>query len=179
MEFIGNWYRTAKEILFRPKEFFKEMPTEGGYWEPLKFALINIFIAGVFISFPYRSNILVYSFFVFQLIFGSIAIFIIAATLHPFLKLDGGKKNYEATFRAVAYLSIYYTLVIYSNLFFYISITIGLIVFWIVFLYTIYVLCIAFDEVHEIKSLPPWISVILTVAALIILALIIKMFMNS
>lgn len=179
MEFINNWYKTAKAVIFHPKEFFKKMPTSGGYKEPLMFALINIFIAGVFISFPYRSNILVYSFLVLQLILGSIAIFIIAAVLHPFLKLEGAKKNYEATFRAVAYLSIYYTLVMYSNLFFYISSSIGVIVYWIVFLYTIYVLCIAFDEVHEIKSLPPWISVILTVAILVILAIMIKMFMTS
>lgn len=179
MEFINNWYRTVKAVIFHPKEFFKKMPTKGGYKEPLMFALINIFIAGVLISFPYRSNILVYSFLVFQLILGIIAIFIIAAVLHPFLKLGGAKKNYEATFRAVAYLSLYYTLVICSNLFFYISYIIGVIVWGIVFLYTIYILCIAFDEVHEIKSLPPWFSVILTVAILVILAIMIKIVMTS
>ena len=42
-EFIGTW----KKVITTPGDFFKEMPTSGGYEAPLKFAVVNYVIAGI------------------------------------------------------------------------------------------------------------------------------------
>ncbi len=43
MDYIETW----KEVIQRPSNFYRKMPTAGGYAEPLTFAAISYFIYGL------------------------------------------------------------------------------------------------------------------------------------
>lgn len=50
MDYIKIW----KEVMLKPAEFFMEMPTTGGYVDPLTFAAISYIISwllSIFVSF--------------------------------------------------------------------------------------------------------------------------------
>ncbi len=196
MEFINNWYKTAKAVIFHPKEFFKSMPTTGGFGEPFKFAVINIFIASllgaaflhlimsslswdtdrslVVICIVYMDlgaaflmsaliSIFSESYLTYDIIWFAIVlilgnIFILPAIYHLFLRLLGAKKNYEATFRIKAYLSVFYLLscIPLINIF--------------ALLYFFYVTAIAFKEVHEIsmkRAIVPVVLIIIILSAIL------------
>ncbi len=45
--FVQSWIRCWKEVVLRPRQFFDIMPTDGGYRNPLFFALICWVIGGI------------------------------------------------------------------------------------------------------------------------------------
>ena len=185
MEFIDNWYKTAKAVIFHPKEFFKKMPTTGGYKEPLVFALINIFIGSMLtVGFKIASpdaelqqalqilgiDMLKLSWIIvpLALVLGCIGLFLFSGIAHLFLKLVGAKKNYEATFRVFAYLSIFNILASVSSINTFASNVIG----FLIFLYVIYLTIIGFSEVHKITLLRAIISVALMLVSIFIVLII-------
>ncbi|MEA3343519.1 MAG: YIP1 family protein, partial [archaeon] len=124
MEFIDNWYRQAKAIVTQPKEFFRKMQTTGGFGDPFRFAILNMFLAfalscGFRIAIPdmefqhalqyFGTDIWMFSLIMMPaaLILGSIGLFLFSGINHLFLKLVGAKNSYEATFRVFAYLSVF------------------------------------------------------------------------
>ncbi|MFH1126531.1 MAG: YIP1 family protein [archaeon] len=190
MELIDNWYKTAREVLFHPKEFFSKMPTTGGLGEPFRFALINIFIAavlsaGAMLAFPsadikmilLTSDLAILGFMagavITTLIVGSIGIFIVAAIYHLFLKLTGAKKDFEATYRVLAYVSVFNILTAISSA--EIPALQGIAFF--ISLYVIYLIIRGFSKVHEITMMragiavliPIIIAIVLVVAAMVLL----------
>jgi len=46
-EFIDEFIETWKKVITTPGDFFRDMPTSGGYEAPLKFAVVNYLIAGI------------------------------------------------------------------------------------------------------------------------------------
>lgn len=124
--FFGGLFKTMKQVLFSPAEFFKTMPVKEGLTDPLLYALI---VGMVGLMFSYTWQILLngsvqgfmppemrtsqYQIFQginiaalailspFMLIIG---MFIGAGMLHLFLLLvRGARAGFEATFRVVAY----------------------------------------------------------------------------
>ena len=182
-EFIGTW----KKVITTPSDFFKEMPTSGGYAEPLKFAVINYIIAGIgmtlvsiFIAlllpmasfwpgsaFSFGSafslgsaltNIIVTP------IVGIIGLFIGGAILYVCFKIVGGSGSYEGTVRIFSYTSA-------VNAVSWIPI-LG----WIVALYALYLGIVGGTFVHNITTLRSAIAIFIPIiVAAIIFALLIAM----
>lgn len=182
MGVFDDWFKTVKEVILRPREFFKKMPVSGGYGEPLKFALVNLFL-GAILSFSgfittrgktqefslFKQAIENYGFDILDLsmiwivgvfILGGIGLFITAALYHIILKILGSKKKYEATFRIVTFISAFS------------------LISWIpmagilISLYSLYVLAIAFKEVHKITSNRAVLSIALVLIAAFLIAFI-------
>ncbi len=191
MEFINNWYRTAKAVIFHPKEFFKSMPTKGGIEEPLKFAVINVFIASVFycafrlLFFPSdfyslttmlgeapEKSFVLYIHLCSYFFFGIMKLFILPAVYHLLLKLVGSRKNYEATFRVVAYLSVFSiaTPIIFTG-----TPAGGLLVF-LIYLYVLYIMIHGFKEVHKITLLRSALAMLPFIVIAIIVVLILAFY---
>ena len=47
MDYVETW----KEVIQNPTDFYRRMPTSGGFGDPLTFAVINYFIYGLFSAF--------------------------------------------------------------------------------------------------------------------------------
>lgn len=174
MGFFDDWFKNVKTIILQPKEFFKTMPTTGGFGEPLKFALINLVIGmilaqGVIVMTQGSElnqilQIMAFSIFeyfviliIFSLISTTISLFISSAIYHLFLKLVGAKKNYEITFRVMAYLTAFSLLVWIPiiNIF--------------VLIYYFYILVVVLKEIHEITLMRVIIAITLMIVILFII----------
>lgn len=176
----------AKMIVFNPKGFFDIMPQSGGYGEPFKFAILNIFIAVILsailatISKGIDNGIvslIILSIAIFiSLIYLTIVLFVVSGINHLFLKLMGAKKNYEATFRVVSYITPFQILSSISSLKIPGIELIGI----LIALYMLYALVIGYNKVHEITKLRALAAIlmpgIILLSIAIIIALIIPQF---
>ncbi len=186
MEFIDNWYKQARAIVTQPKVFFKKMPTSGGFGEPYGFAVVNILITFLlsigftvavrdaefetalqYLGLDVPTFMLIMVPVVFVL--GSIGLFLSSGIYHLFLKLVGAKKNYEATFRVIAYLSVFNIFTSVSK----INNPVVDIAVFVFVLYVIYVMIYALKEVHEISFLRSAIAVLLPGIIIIIMIIIV------
>jgi hypothetical protein len=102
--FLRNYYDTGKKVLLKPGEFFKEMPTTGGYKDPLIFAIITAVIMGVGLTIITLG--VGFLAIVFAPIAVAISIFLAALLLLICAKIVGGTGTYEATLRVAAYANI-------------------------------------------------------------------------
>ena len=101
--FVQSFIGVVKTVFFKPKDFYQNMPTTGGFPPPLIFLAVCLGISALI------SNIIwgtVAGFFYF-LIFGLIFSFIGAAILY-FVgqQFFEGKGTYEGTYRVVAYAGV-------------------------------------------------------------------------
>ena len=98
--FVQSFIGVVKTVFFKPKDFYQNMPTTGGFPPPLIFLAVCLGISALI------SNIIwgtVAGFFYF-LIFGLIFSFIGAAILYFIAQqFFEGKGTYEGTYRVVAY----------------------------------------------------------------------------
>ena len=117
-KFVNTW----KSVIFQPNIFFKDMPTVGGYGNPLVFAFINYIIYAIITSIgtlvqmkslEFMPNFMVgisYTTSLINLIttpiFSTIGLFIGAAIYLVCFKIVGGSGSYEGTFRILAYTSV-------------------------------------------------------------------------
>ena len=157
-EFIGTW----KKVITTPGDFFKEMPTSGGYEEPLKFAVVNYVIAGIGATLLTLGS----AFFAIVVapIIGIIWLFISGAILYICFKIVGGSGSYEGTVRIISYTSA-------VNAVSWIPI-LG----WIVALYALYLGIVGGTFVHNITTLRSAIAIFIPIiVAAIIFALLIAM----
>ncbi len=120
---VMNYIKTCKEVILRPSDFFRKMPTIGGYREPLIFAAISLIISllldaivsyGMF-TFGIHSSILTFGMEVskfdlstflnrIELFFLSVAgIFIGSLVLNFLYNTFGGTGSYEGTVRFISY----------------------------------------------------------------------------
>jgi len=121
---LGNFVSTWKSVIIHPNDFFRDMPTSGGYRDPLVFAVINYIIYAIIAS---TSNLVqirslvesgvipgsmvaisyVMSLvgLIFTPVFSIIGLFIGAAIYFICFKMVGGSGSYEGTFRISAYAS--------------------------------------------------------------------------
>jgi hypothetical protein len=106
--------QTAVNVITNPANFFQGMPKSGGFLEPLVFAIIMGFIAGIIqaiLSFiglgpgaGYGGGMSSFSMIIFMPIAAAIGSFIGGAILFVIWKLMGSQENYETAYRCGAYL---------------------------------------------------------------------------
>jgi hypothetical protein len=118
--FISAFFRTAKEVLFSPTQFFKKVGRSEGYWAPFIYGLISgiIGFGGTLLWqwfifskwFPVqRVSDLFYSFYFVIITLAipvMVAFFMLAGSflIHLSLIIVGGnKKGFETTFRLMSY----------------------------------------------------------------------------
>ena len=120
-DFITAFFRTTREVLFSPTQFFKKIGNTKGYWAPLIYGVICGVIGGcvavlwqwLFASrfIPAKVLSMVPFLSIFLIIFLIALPFMIAFSLlvgsavaHLCIMIVGGnKKGFETTFRALAY----------------------------------------------------------------------------
>jgi hypothetical protein len=126
--FFKAWWDTLFLSLRWPKEFYARMPVRGGYWEPLLYAVATTLV-GVLVSLLWQvplqllplamshglmgklgasigmAAIAFIAFLALLLlpVFLALGEFIGAAIGHLFVKIMGGRGNYEATFRVLCF----------------------------------------------------------------------------
>jgi hypothetical protein len=119
-----NYIKTWKEIILSPSDFYRRMPTTGGYAEPLTFVTISLIISlllRVLVSYSMlqsgiSSRILTFggihnsrldfsisSYVILPFISGIISLFFIALIINFIYKALGGTGSYEGTLRFISY----------------------------------------------------------------------------
>ena len=170
-EIIDDFMNTWLKVIKTPADFFTQMPTNGGYADPVKFAVICYLIAGVamaIIQFAAQFFLagvgiteitLIMGFFYIIVIpiIGVIGLFIGAIILHIFFKVLGGKGTYEGTLRILAYASA-------TVVFIWIPLLVIL-----SGLYMIYLVVIGSTKVHNISTFNSFIAVVIPVVICIII----------
>lgn len=118
--YVEKLVKTGQELVLKPQSFFKNMPTKGGYGQPLLFSITIFFIvlayniALIASGLPYPSGQGTADRPITETltrvpmlgIVWVLGLFLGALILHGAFKLLKGKGNYEATFRIFAYSSI-------------------------------------------------------------------------
>ncbi len=151
--FIDSWIGCWKEVILRPQEFFDLMLTDGGYRNPLFFALISWVIGGV-LSGAVRVRPASIVLFPVAALVGLLivsAILYLSATL-----IVRGTGSFEGTFRVGAYasaLSVFTWVPIVGPL-------IGI--------YGIYLMVVGIERVHNLTTREAVIVVVLPIIVLLL-----------
>ncbi|MDY9925569.1 YIP1 family protein [Methanosarcina sp.] len=180
MDYIETW----KEVIQKPSDFYRKMPTTGGYAEPLTFAAISYFIYGLLTALFNRgmmggmygygmmgtggyglSTSLMVA--IMMPIMGIISIIIGAAILYIIYKVLGGKGSYEGTVRFVSYAT---AVLLLSWVPF-----IG----WIFGFYGIYLYILGGMIVHDVSMVKSAIAVLLPTFLVILLVIIMVVLAGS
>lgn len=102
-EVIDDFKNTWLCIMKTPGDFYEQMPTEGGYADPVKFAAISYLIACIGLTLV--SFGMLFPSIILMPIMGAIGLFIGGLFLNIFFKIVDGKGIYEGTVRLLAYAS--------------------------------------------------------------------------
>ena len=172
MDYIETW----KEVIQRPTNFYRKMPTTGGYAEPLTFAAISSVIYGLLVALFNRrmmegmygygmggggfgfSTVLVAV--IMAPIAGIISILIGSAIFYIIYKILGGSGTYEGTVRFVSYANA--VMVVYWIP----------IIGWIFGLYELYLYIVGGMFVHNVSMGKSAIAVLLPVVLIFLLVVI-------
>ncbi|HIE31509.1 MAG TPA: hypothetical protein EYP67_03890 [Methanosarcinales archaeon] len=157
-EFVDEFIETWKKVITTPSDFFRQMPTSGGYEEPLKFVVINYLIAGIGTALITFGSL--FSAVIAAPIFGIVWMFIGGLIFYICFKIVGGSGSYEGTVRIVSYASAV-TAVSWIP-----------IVGWIIGLYAIYLAIIGGTFVHNLTTVKSAIAVFIPVIILLILGIL-------
>lgn len=97
---VRYYWMQAKNVLIHPKQFFAELPRDGGYVEPLIFLGITAAIYSVLQALGNLNPGIFFSAF-----FGSVIKTLVGAGVANFIitRMMGGKGNREGTFRVFSY----------------------------------------------------------------------------
>jgi hypothetical protein len=173
MDYIETW----KEVMQSPSDFYREMPTTGGYADPLTFAAISFIIYALLTALltvlfghaMYMGGMYGgmydgmyggargFGFFailmtvIFTPIAGIISLFIEAAILYIIYKILGGTGSYEGTVRFICYATAVLVLSWIPFL--------G----WVVGIYGIYLYIVGGMYVHDVSMTRSVIAVLLPV----------------
>jgi hypothetical protein len=160
-EFIGTW----KKVITTPGNFFKEMPTSGGYGEPLKFAVVNYIIAGIGLTLVSLGG--AFFMIVATPIIGIIWLFIIGAILYVCFKIVGGSGSYEGTVRMLSYVSAVNAVVWIP------------IIGQIIGLYAIYLWIVGGTFVHNITTMRSVIAILIPIVVMTIIAVLLVVVLGA
>lgn len=97
--FVVYYLLQVRHVLMHPKQFFAEMPTEGGYVEPLMFLGITAAIYAVLQAIGHLDIILMIRLFLTS----TVSVIVGAFLTDLILRRYGGKGTREGTFRVLAY----------------------------------------------------------------------------
>ena len=145
--------------------FHSEMPTEGGYQEPLTFAAINFAILGllsgiVAVLLKGAGAGSIVSTLVGAVIGGIVGLFIVGIILFIFFKIFGGSGGYEGTVRILSYSSA-------AQVFAWIPV-IG----WIIGLYGIWLNIVGGKHVHNLTTVKSAIAVLIPIIILEVIIMV-------
>lgn len=112
ISFLDEWFENARNVVFSPSEFYREVDRHEGYVYPAQFAALSFLVAGVLtglVDLVFPSTIAGSSGLT-SILFGAIGgvvggligLFIGAGLVHIFVYLFGGR-GYQTTFEALAY----------------------------------------------------------------------------
>ena len=178
MDYIETW----KEVILRPADFYRKMPTTGGYAEPLTFAAISYIIYGLLFALFDRGMMenmyggmgvngigfsTIITIAISIPIMGIIFLFIGAAILNLIYKLLGGTGTYEGTVRFMSYATAVQVLSWIPILGF------------IVGLYRIYLYIVGGMSVHNVSMGRSAIAVLLPTVILFLLIMIVAFLIFS
>jgi len=177
-----NFIETCKEVILKPSDFYRKMPTIGGYTDPLTFAAISFLIYGVistltgvllsrvgYMNGMYGgmlgeiygvgefSSSMIILYVIIVPILGIVILLIDAAILNIIYKVLGGTGNYEGTLRFTSYANA-------VNIITWIPI-IG----WIFSLYSLYLYIVGGSIVHNISM---WKSAVAILLDMILIGLL-------
>lgn len=170
MDYIETW----KEVMQTPSDFYRRMPTTGGYSDPLTFAAISFAVSGI-LSAILRygiSNVfgtpgkglgftMLFGIVIATPILGIIGLFVGAAIFYVIFRILGGTGSYEGTLRFLSYATAVQVLSWIP--------LIGL-VLWI---YGIYLYIVGGSYVHRVSMGKSAIAVLLPSIVILILVLIV------
>lgn len=148
--------QTVIRVLTNPREFFRQMPKEGGYFDPLFFVVVLGTISGiiqtvvnVILYFSMMGITTILASLIFMPILIAVFSFIGAGVLFLIWKLMGSQENYETAYRGAAYLAALSPITTVIGFIPYlgtiISIAIG-----------VYFIVIVSSEVHAIPEKKAW-----------------------
>jgi hypothetical protein len=158
-DFIGSFLRVTKTVLFKPNDFYQNMPTTGGYTPPLVFLAVCLGVSGVFAAIISGGEVLM---FFKILIAGVIFSFIGAGIMHLIAQqFFEGKGAYEGLYRVVAYAGVVSLLTWIP------------VVGFIAALYGLYLQIVGLEKVHKITPGQAVVTVLITFAVYLIMALVV------
>lgn len=155
-DFIYSFGQIWKRIMTNPQGFFLAMPLTGGLGNPLAFAALCLFLAGIGFLVSgggFRLTMRL-------VIWGIVRLFIAAALLLLVAKkLFAGKGDFETTFRAVTYATAPVVLLWVPG------------VRYLAVLYEVYLLIIGLQRAQEFDSVKAVLTVLLVAMAALFLSL--------
>ncbi|MEN6328144.1 MAG: YIP1 family protein [Syntrophomonas sp.] len=179
MDYIETW----KEVIQRPTDFYRKMPTTGGYAEPFTFAAISYFIYGLLTAlfnrgmmggmygygmgtggFGLSTSLMIA---IMVPITGIISTIIEAAILYLIYKVLGGEGSYEGTLRFICYATAVLLLSWIP------------LIGWIFGFYGIYLYIVGGMNVHNISMARSAIAVLLPTFLVILLVIIVAVLAGS
>lgn len=123
----------ARRMLTNPTGFYRDMPTTGGFTEPLWFIVVIAVatgIVGAFLSLFGGSQIgamrLGFASIIIVPILAAFTSFISAAVLHLIWRLMGSDRSYETAYRCVAYATAIYPVIAIVGVIPYLATIIGM-----------------------------------------------------
>lgn len=162
-----DWFRTLKSVLLEPSKFFKKMKTSGGYKDPLSFAFVNFFLAGLFFGLISLNPISMLASLLIMPLFGLVGVFLNALLYHILLRLVGGRGNYESTARVISFSSA-------TSIFSWIPV-----VSLLSSIYTLYLYTIGFSTIHKISKMKSLLVVLVPVFILSLLAILAVFYLST
>jgi hypothetical protein len=146
MEWAGELFAQASDVIWRPGEFFEELPEEGGLGRATVFAIVMGAVAGV-LGFVLR--VLPPLSAVFTSPFAAFAYTVVGAFLiHVLAMVTGGKGALDGSYRLAAYLTVFFPLVIVAGFFPYLSVAMAG--------YGVYVLIQGVIPIHGLDERRAW-----------------------
>lgn len=156
-DYVTLFMNTMVQVITNPVDFFRSMPKEGGYVEPLVFMVVMGVMAGIVRSIFslfgvgfVGTSIMAIASIVFVPIFVAIFGFVGAAILYVIWKLLGSEESFEVAYRCGAYAAAITPITALVNPIPYIGPIIGI-------LWMTYLMVIASVEVHNIQVKTAWI----------------------
>jgi hypothetical protein len=186
--FFTAFFRTIKEVLFSPSQFFRSMPVNKDMHYPLIYGILMGFFVGVFSLFwQYAfsgisgqvkgTELLFTSYFIiiYALIIPiilAIQLFAVSGVFHTSLMIVGGdRRGFDATFRVVAYISTIQLLsivVLWAGF----ATKAPVVFFLIYFFYAAVMFSIGFKQSHQISTGRAVLAVFLPIIIIIILVIL-------
>jgi hypothetical protein len=161
-DFLNSFIGVMKTVLVRPRDFYQNMPTTGGFSPPFVFLAVCLGVSGILAAIlnygESRTIVALFVFFFFQVIFSFIAAGILHLIAQQFFE---GKGAYEGVYRTVAYAGVVYL------------VTWIPVVGVIPFLYGLYLQMVGLERVHKITAGQAVVTVLIAFALYGIMALIV------
>ncbi len=153
--FFESFIRVGRELLFRPRDFYRQLPEGEHLKNPFVFLVICAFLSSLFTANMRNGD---FKLFIVLLVSNTVSAFIGSFVLHSIIsKLFGSKSPFESTFRILAYASLMD------------------VVSWIpvlgpiAYFYSLYLIFIGLQEIHHLKPRQAGATILLIVLIITLL----------